>query len=122
MSLETVWRDALPRTGPAFVRCPDLNVPCGWKVQVTALHGGLMAHIEASGIDTRIFCSKLDFGIELRTFRGNWLPESHWKAQRWLWRARKMMNIGRLHHGGQGLTLERVDQILVRWQKEAVPR
>ncbi|MCW1887725.1 hypothetical protein OKA04_23510 [Luteolibacter flavescens] len=77
----------------------------------------MTAAIEAGWYEGRIYTHHLDFGIELQTRRGRWLPDSHRLAQRWLWRVRRSLNAGMAPPGAAGLTLARVDEILVRWQK-----
>jgi hypothetical protein len=104
----------------AWVVTSDLNVPIGWRVKVTQRFTAreLMVHVEGPGIDRRVFLRCIDFGIELLTARGHWIPDSDWRSRRWLWRVRKALDTGRIPSGAEGLTIERIDQVLVRWQRQ----
>lgn len=113
-----VWRNAEPRCGVAWVRCPDLGPPVGWRVEVSGISdGGMTAHVAGVGIGRRAYVSKLDFGIELQTRGGVWIRDSDWRARRWLWRVRQALQYGRVPDGAVGLTIPRIDEVLLRYQK-----
>ena len=69
------------------------------------------------GVSMRAFTYTLNFGLEFKTRRGEWIPETDPRARRWLLRVRGELQAGVARHVGdygRTLDLETVERVLRR--------
>jgi hypothetical protein len=114
-----VWRFVQPRLGMAWVKTGGRLRP-GVIVEVTELYReNLACWVETSwGVSMRMLTQSIDFGLEFRTRKGEWIPEADPRARRWLLRVRGELLAGAAprHVGDYGhrLNLEEAERILGR--------